>query len=156
MREYLFDPTATDPRLDRATQLAKNIYILFETANDYSSDLRELALLSGRPIHSFAVDAAFGSIRPETFAKKQLMNWQKLPADLTDAEMLEMAERIANVRGDEFQTEYWLACLSLNTGDERISDLFFWPGEYFGDGDNSRELSASEILAVALKSGGRR
>ena len=35
--------------------------------------------------------------------------------------------------------------------DPRISDLIHWPGEYFGDGDNSRELSPQDILDIALK-----
>ena len=155
MRDHLVNPTDDDPRLQKAIGFAREIYSLFEAGKDCSSRVRELASLSGHPIHPFAVDTAFGSVSPETFARQQLIEWHNLPADLSDAEMLEMAERVANVSGDDFQTEYWIACLALNTGDSRISDLFFWPGEYFGDGDNSRELSASEIIATAFKSGGR-
>ena len=154
MRDHLADPTEGDPRLGKAIELAREIYSVFEAGKDCSSCVRELAILSGRPIHAFAVDAAFGSVSPETFARRQLTDWHNLPADLSDAEMLEVVERVVDFSGDDFQTEYWIACLALNTGDSRISDLFFWPGEYFGDGDNSRELSASEILATALKSGG--
>jgi hypothetical protein len=53
---------------------------------------------------------------------------------------------------DELQSHYWLACLKANTGDDGISDLIFWPGAYFGDGDDTRIMSSSEILATALQS----
>ena len=145
----------TTPACRRRLDLLAKSIPFFEAGKDCSSCVRELASLSGHPILTFAVDTAFGSVCPETFARQQLIDWHNLPADLSDAEMLEMAERVANVSGDDFQTKYWIACLALNTGDSRISDLFFWPGEYFGDGDNSRELSASEIIATAFKSGGR-
>ena len=35
------------------------------------------------------------------------------------------------------------------------SDLVFWPGEYFGDGDDSRELTADEMADEILKSMGK-
>ncbi|MCY1461663.1 hypothetical protein D9M71_793420 [compost metagenome] len=48
-------------------------------------------------------------------------------------------------------TDFWLEMLALNIADARISDLFFWPGEYFGDGDNARELTPEQIIETALK-----
>ena len=32
------------------------------------------------------------------------------------------------------------------------SDLIFWPGEYFGDGDDSRELTAEEVADEIISS----
>ena len=63
--------------------------------------------------------------------------------------MLEMVQLVCQAEGTEFQVEYWVECLRVNTGDERISDLIFWPDEYFGK-STSKELSAEEILEVSL------
>jgi len=35
--------------------------------------------------------------------------------------------------------------------DARISELFFWPGEYSGDGDNFREPTPEQIIETVLK-----
>ena len=154
MRPHLLDPVGSNPRLDEAIAVGREIYVRHEAGQDYTDSLTRLGLIAGRPIHSFAVHASFGSERPETFAKKQLISWDALPLEITEQEMLEMIERIWGAKGDEFQIGYWLACLRANTGDEKVSDLLFWPGAYFGDGNDDRDLSPSDILATALKSGG--
>jgi hypothetical protein len=106
-------------------------------------------------VHGLAVHAAFGSIKPETFAKNQLVSWNELPMDISEQELLEMIERILTAKNSEFQIHYWIACLSANTGDVKFSDLLFWPGAYFGDGNDNRNMSPSDILATALKAGKR-
>lgn len=150
MRPELLDPTRGDPRLPRAIALAAEIYRLHEAGRDYAPSLAALSALAERPISAFDVDSAFGSVRHETFARSLLVDWDHPPVDLTEAEMLELIERLLQPTG-ELLPAYWLACLKANTGDERISDLIFWPGQYFGDGGNRRELSAAEILATALR-----
>ena len=146
MRPEISDPTACNSSLQEALALSDEIYRLHEEGQDYSAPLRRLARIAKRPIGPHAVLAAFGSIRPITFAKKQLVDWNSLPNDLAEEEMLDLIQRVCQSSGSEFQTEYWVECLRINTGDENISDLIFWPGEYFHDGDNSRELSPSDIL----------
>jgi hypothetical protein len=32
-----------------------------------------------------------------------------------------------------------------------LCGLFFWPGEYFGDGDDSGELTPEQVIQTALK-----
>jgi len=157
MRAHLLDPTQGDARLDKALALGREIYRRYEAGEDCSASLEQLRVLSGQPIDVLDVSRAFGSIRPETFAREQLIAWNELPADLACEEMLEMIELICQGESDELQTGYWIACLRLNTGDERISDLICWPYEYSGEGGKTRMLPA-DILSAALKSGknGRR
>jgi hypothetical protein len=66
--------------------------------------------------------------------------------------MIELLERICSADGTEFQISYWVNCLELNTGDDRISDLIFWPDDYFGDSQD-HEMTAQEILETAIKAG---
>lgn len=155
MRRHLFDPTGDDPRLSEALTLVRAIYALYATGADYDAPLKRLGLVVGHPIHGFSVDDGFGSVGPEVFARRQLIAWDQVPTDLTEDEMLEMVDGVSGVtKSDELQRDYWIACLRANTGDQKISDLIFWPGSYFGDGDDARVMSSSEILATALRAGG--
>lgn len=149
MRPHFFDPVALNPRLPAATKLARDIYGLFEGGANYTAELRQLGLLVVGIISLQEVMAAFGSIDPETFARRALVDWQALPTDATEAEMLEMLQLICQAEGTEFQIEYWVECMRVNTGDERLSELIFWPEEYFGM-PTVKDLSAEQILDVAL------
>lgn len=149
MRPHFFDPVETNERLPAAQRLVQQIYGLHEAGADYSAELRQLGQLVGRVISLQQVLGAFGSIDPETFARKSIVDWHSVPADATEAEMLEMLQLICQAKGTEFQVEYWVECLRVNTGDDRLSDLIFWPNEYFGK-PVAKDLSAEEILDVAL------
>lgn len=154
MRAELLSPITDATRLNSATELATRLYRLHEAGEDYTEKLAELSKLTGKTLTAFELSAAVGSIAPETFAAGLLVDRTQIPS-LTEAEMLELLERVCTANGTEFQVGYWLSCLEVNTGDHRISDLIFWPGEYFGDGDNSREMSPGEMLAVVLLNGRR-
>ena len=153
MRTHLLDPTEKHPQRDEAVALSGRVYELYEAGQDFNSPLKKLGQIAGRPIHEFALQSAFASVSHETFAKSQLVDWDDLPDEIAEQEMLEMIELISAGKGDEFQHQYWIACLRANTGDDKISDLLFWPGSYFGDGNDARIMSPSEILTTAIKSG---
>lgn len=155
MRSHLLDPTEGDARLVEAIALGREIYLLHERRADYSGTTKRLSLLAGRPIPGHAVEAAFGSVASDTFARRQLIAWDQIPLDLSRQEMIELIDRVCHASGDELQVEFWLACLRANTGDEKIADMIFWPGTYFGDGNDARDLSPGEILSSALEAGGK-
>jgi hypothetical protein len=79
---------------------------------------------------------------------------KRLPG-ITREELLELIRRVAQADGEEHEIDFWLGLLAVNIPDPRISDLIFWPGEYFGDGDNSRALSPEQILEIAQASADR-
>ncbi len=149
MRPHLFDPVALNQSLPTAQQLARDIYSLHEAGANYTAELRQLGLLAGRIISMQQVMGAFGSIDPETVAQKCLVDWHSLHNDATEAEMLEMLQLVCEAKGSEVQIEYWVQCLRVNTGDDRLSDLIFWPDDYFGK-PTTKELSAEDILEIAL------
>ncbi|KQW00442.1 hypothetical protein [Rhizobacter sp. Root1221] len=156
MRDCFFDPVSTSAALPEAVRLAREIYSLHEAGADYSTELKQLGRTVGQIVSLQQVRGAFGSIAPETFARKSLVNWRELPTGATEEEMLEMLQLVCVAKGSEFQLEYWVQCLRVNTGDERLSDLIFWPDAYFGR-PIAQELTAAEILDVALgRTGGHR
>lgn len=40
--------------------------------------------------------------------------------------------------------------LEINIPNERVSDLIFWPDEYFGDVNYSQRLSPEQLIDIAL------
>jgi hypothetical protein len=153
MRDILENPFGDELALEKAITLARELYRLHERGLDCTSPLETLSALAGRELSPSDIRAGFGSLDPEAFARDVLLNRMPIPTDLSYDEMLELIRRICKVEGSEFQIGYWLSCLKANTHNGRISELIYWPGEYFGDGDHSRELSPKEILDAALAAG---
>jgi hypothetical protein len=50
---------------------------------------------------------------------------------------------------DDVHLQYGFTTIEKTFGDAQVSDLVFWPGEYFGDGDNRRKLTP-ELMADAV------
>jgi Ca2+-binding EF-hand superfamily protein len=94
---------------------------------------------------------AFGSISANEFATRLAIDWDSIPKGLSDSELLELFDAICEVRGGEATLEYWIQCLAINTGDDRVSDLIFWPDQYFGVDHDGRELTSAEMLEVTLR-----
>jgi hypothetical protein len=153
MRPELLNPVRDQRRLDAAIAMAQELYALHEAGRDYSTELDTFARFVGTPVSKFDLDGAFGSIDAGGFAESLLTDRSQVPKDLSEGEMVDLIERICKAKGTESQISYWLNCLKANTGDQRLSDLIFWPGEYFGDGYNSRKMSPQEILRTAMSNG---
>jgi len=153
MRKALESPPFDPVLLREVVAQAIEAYFTMEQGQSCDSLLKGLEELTGRTIHPFELHSAFSSIRPEAFAKQLLTSETDFLSDLTPDEMLELLNRVTHVRGDEYQLSYWIECLKRSTGNPRISDLIYWPGHYFGDGDETRDLSDQEILEIALRDG---
>lgn len=158
MRHELSEPVSSE-LLKAAIPLAADAYAKHEAGQDMSAPLQALSGLAQKPFaaieHIFT--GAFGSVGPESFAQRALVDWATVPEDLSRAEMLELFECIYSPRrGQEFLLEYWLHCLRVNTGNDRVSDLIYWPDQYFGAAYSGNEPSASEALEIALLGAQRR
>jgi hypothetical protein len=151
MRQNLEGPTFNRSKLAEAINFVDHAYGEIERGAPIEALVSELERIIGKKIHPFELHSAFGSIRPETFAKQLLTSESDFISDLSLPEMKHLMARLTSVQGDEYQLSYWLECLTKSTHNPRLSDLIYWPGEYFGDGDNTRILSDDEILEIALR-----
>ena len=152
MRQILEAPV--EPKLlEQATLLTEKIYACHEAGQSYDHHLKSLAQLVGFEVTTYQVCSHFGSVEPRSFAHDLLVSSIVIPDDLSRQEMLELLQLILAPKRNELRTSFWLSCLRINTGNARISDIIFWPGVYFKDGNNSRELGAEEILKVAMEDG---
>jgi len=152
MRPLLETPV-NDELIAQTTLLVEHIYALHESGLPYDPLLVELSAVVGSVVTLFDVCSAFGSVSPRSFAHDLHARSLAIPDDLDRSEMLDLLRQLLNPKRGELRTSFWLACLARSTGDKNISNLIYWPGEYFQDGDNSRELTAEEILDTALASG---
>lgn len=153
MRADVEDPFADALALRRAVRAAEDLYARHERGEACGAPLREFASLVGRGVDAAALDAAFGSVAAETFAKRMLLDDAAIPPDLTDADLAELVGRVRAVRGDEFQLEYWMLCLERATGNDAVGDLIFWPDSYFAGRPRPETTSDAEIVAAARADG---
>ena len=151
MRPDLLEPIKDQAKFRQLLPLAEKILCLHEAGHGYTEELNALSRTAGRIVSKPDVLGAFGSGNAEAFARRLAIDWNAPPTDLTEQEMLELLEAICAARGDQVLIEYWVRCLEVNTGDAMISDLIFWPNEYFGTAYDGRELAPEEMLAVALR-----
>lgn len=149
MRSELITPF--DPcKFERVLPLTEAVYRLHEAGQEYAEELKQLSLVIGRVVGKVDVLGAFGSIGADEFAKRLTTDWNAIPRDLSDLELLELVDAICEGRGRAVTLEYWIKALALNTGDDKVSDLIYWPERYLGDGYEGRELTSAEILDITL------
>jgi len=149
MRTELITPF--DPcKFERVLPLTEAVYGLHEAGQEYAKELKQLSLLIGRVVGKIDVLGAFGSIGADEFAKRLTIDWKAIPTDLSDSELLELVDAICEGRGRAVTLEYWIKSLALNTGDDKVFDLIYWPEQYLGGGYDGRELTPAEILDIAL------
>lgn len=150
MRPELSEPTDQE-KFRRVLPLAEAVLQLHEAGQNYAAQLQQMSRLLGRIVGKPEVLAAFGSADADAFARRLTIDWHAFPTDLSEQELLELIDAVCAARGGPVHTEYWVQCLAVNTGDEGISDLIYWPDEYFGAGYDRRELAPAEMLEVALR-----
>ncbi|MAE62403.1 MAG: hypothetical protein CMJ49_13735 [Planctomycetaceae bacterium] len=70
--------------------------------------------------------------------------------DLGREGLVEMFARVLADPGDDAYLEYVFTTVEKTFGDDQVSDLVFWPGEYFGDGNDQRELTPETMADAVL------
>lgn len=71
--------------------------------------------------------------------------------DLNRDKLIELFARIVADPCDNAYLSYAFALIEKTFGDDQISDLVFWPGEYFGDGNDERELTPELMADTVLE-----
>jgi hypothetical protein len=70
-------------------------------------------------------------------------------ADITRAELVEMVRRVMSRDSEEYEVWFWLEMLEVNLPEPEIIQLIYYPGDYLGDGNNTRELTPEQIVDLA-------
>jgi len=150
LRPELLFPQLDESKVNRLADRAASLD--GARPGEWEEELAEFNELAGTSLEFPEFQGISGGMEHDTWVRNLLcMPYAGKQLNLTHDEMLEMIGRLCRAEGQEHERFFWIKLLETNL-DPRISDLIFWPGEYFGDGDNSRDLSPQEILSVALAS----
>lgn len=155
MRPEIADPVPDQAALVRVLPLAEQIYRLHEAGQNYGQELNAVSALVGRVVKTTEVLYAFGVGEPEYFARKLLTDWSKFPTDLSREELLELLNALLSVSHSQDREEYWLKCIEASTGEPDLTDLIYYPDQYRGGQYDGSELTAEQILDIALIHGRR-
>lgn len=71
--------------------------------------------------------------------------------ELGKSELTEMFKRVLQDPTDDAYLAFVFSTIQKTFGDNQVSDLVFWPGIYFGDGDNGRDLTPEEMADAVLE-----
>lgn len=149
LRPELMPPVLDEAKVTRLAELAGSI----DGANPgmWEDDLAEFNREAGTALAFIDFQGIYGGQSHDTWVRKLLaQSHQRRLPDVTRGELVELARRVIENAGEEHETYFWLKMLELNVPDPQVSDLIFWPGEYFRDGDNSRELMPEQVVDIAL------
>jgi hypothetical protein len=115
-------------------------------------ELAEFNALVGTTFEVDVFQGIYGGENHDVWVRR-LLSTRLAPVvtDLTRDDLIAAFARIlARDRRSEEDRDYLCAVLQRSLDDPQITDLVDWPGEYFGDGDNSRSLSPEEMADAAL------
>jgi hypothetical protein len=146
-------PPLDEGKVKHLVELAECIIGLIHSGKDADSLIRRFNKEAGRSFSKREIARHLTNTDEETFVRETLTPPPTKLPDITYEELLELVTRVCQATGSGSEHEYWLTLLEVNLGNPQLSDLIYWPGEYFGDGDNSREMSPKEILDIALADG---
>ena len=97
-----------------------------------------------------------GATDRETFVREALMGSPALVADLTYPELRAVLEEVSTARLTEAEQGYYLDWLEANLPGANVSDLIYWPNEWFADEAMLHaELTPDQILGYAMRASGR-
>ncbi|HVE57512.1 MAG TPA: hypothetical protein VNB22_11835 [Pyrinomonadaceae bacterium] len=92
-----------------------------------------------------------GAIDSDTFVRRVLTPRPRKVEDVSYEELLELMTRICNAVGSDYELDYWLQFLEVQLDNHKLSDLIYYPNEYFGDGTDRDEMTPKEILDTAIQ-----
>ena len=115
-------------------------------------ELAEFNALAGTTFDADAFQDIYGGEEHEAWVRR-LLSTRLAPvvADLTRDDLVAVFARILarNDRSEE-ERDYLFATLAKSLDDPRISDVVYWAGDYFGDGDDARSRTPEEMADAAL------
>jgi hypothetical protein len=97
-----------------------------------------------------------GAISSETFVARMLLGTPALVPDLTYPELREVLRSMLDGELSEAVESYYLCWLGANLPGANVSDLIYWPNEWFKDESLLQvEFTPDQILAYARAKCGR-
>lgn len=148
LRRELMPPVFDGARVARLAELADRID--GAAVGQWDDDSAEFNREAGTDLAVLDFQGISGGQDHRTWVCKLLAEASvRLVPAITCAELVEMVRRVKAGEGAEEEIEFWLGMLAVNLPDPQVSNLLFWPGVYFGDGDDTGDLSPEQLVDTA-------
>ncbi|QDU11059.1 hypothetical protein [Gimesia aquarii] len=145
----------TPPHLDEAlVQRLAELANELDGADEHDAKplLEEFNELAGTSIPFAEFQGIYGAEDHIDYVRRVLTDkLTNADSSLTRDDLTEMFKRVCENPTDDAYLQFMFSTIKKTFGDHQISDLVFWPGEYFGDGDNSREQTPEEMAEAVLE-----
>lgn len=154
LRAELMPPIFDETQVAHLASLAS--FIDGANPGQWEDELNEFNRIAGTSVDFSEFQGVHGGQSHETWVRSVLVRGRQLRVDdITRDELIELTRRVMKSDGTEHEISFWMRMLALNIPDPFISDLIFWPGEYFADGDNSRVHTPEQVVDIALSRAAR-
>lgn len=145
-------PALDEQKVQRLTELASSIDC--GDPEQMASQVDAFNLEASTSLEFYEFQGIYGGQGHETWVRTLLGNRYVCSVpDVTRPELVELARRVMECDGEEHAINFWMEMLSINTSNERMCELIFWPNVYFGDEGLSRELTPDQVVEIALSTG---
>lgn len=152
IRHDLMPPVLDESLVSRLTKLAEEIDC--GQPEQAQSQLTEFNREAMTALEFIDFQGIYGGQTHDTWVRKVLAKpYERRVVGVTKQELVELVRRVMEGDGADHEVEFWLSMLEINIPNERISDLIFWPDEYFDDVNYSQDLSPEQVIEIAFKDG---
>ena len=159
-------PPVDQGLFDEMSMLCDSIEAELEAGEAATLLLRRWHAHTWREHEPYEFQNYWRSIDKETFVLNALNPEPRLDDDLRYSEALAVLEAVTNVAVSESENHYYTSWLEAQLPGGNISDLIYWPDEWFSDASlftdangafkPEAKLSNDQILAYAMAKSGRR
>jgi hypothetical protein len=153
--DRLRPPPITDAELRAYMDLSAEI----EDGLEFGDDVTDLLARWNRRMGRAYDPAEFryhGATDRDTFVTGALLGTPARVADLTYPELRAVLDEVLSGRLTETEGTYYVFWLEANLPRANVSDLIYWPNEWFKDQSMLQvELSPDQLLGYAMKASGR-
>lgn len=151
--------------ISEMSELCDQIEHTLESGDDANDLLAEWHRHAGRTCEPHEFMNYWRSIDKEEFVRDALNPKPRFMDDLTYPEVFAVLQSLVKAELKESGSYYYLRWLEAQFPNSNMSDLIYWPDEWFGDASLFRdaggafkpeaELSLDQILAYAMEKSGR-
>jgi hypothetical protein len=156
---------ASKKLLDEMSALCDAIERELETGETAETLLQRWHAYARRRCDPYDFRTYWKAVSKETFVREALNPEPSFDKDVVYSEALAVLEAVSTAAVPESEIAYYLDWLEAQFPGSNISDLIYWPDEWFGDASLFRdangafkpesELSNDQILAYAMAKSGR-
>jgi hypothetical protein len=143
-------PSLDESLVQRLAALASEIDGCHESvANELVQEFNSLA---GTEVTYNEFQGIYGGEEHEDYVRRVLIRQLATAVPTLGRDQLtEMLTRVTENPSDEAYLEFVFSTIEKTFGVAQVSDLVFWPEQYFADGDESREMTPVQMADAVLE-----